>query len=225
MPLLFNIRMILFLSPWFIPAGILITVIGVLSAYGFALIGKVCAYTGAKSYRDAWSKTIGEETSWIPAWSTTLKTFLACLAFSMVLADTFSSLFETDRTTTLLGVSSLVLLPLCLKKDLKSLSPFSLLGVMGMIYTAVAMTVRWLDSNYAYSIKGLVGSDGATHTDVFEGALLSQIDESLRPAFGDKGITSVFHPSSLILVCMLSTAYMVSCVVHLKKHLEWMSSV
>jgi hypothetical protein len=176
----------------FIPAGILIAVIGVLSGYGFALIGKVCAYTGAKSYRESWSRTVGEGTSWIPAYSVTFKTFLACLAFSMVLADTFSSLLETTRNTTLLVVTALVLLPLCLLKNLKSLAPFSLLGVMGMAYTAVAMTVRLLDGSYSN-----------------EGKLVEQIASYLRPQFGNLGAESVLSPNALILVCMLSTAYMV----------------
>jgi len=175
----------------FIPAGILIAVIGILSGYGFALIGKVCAYTGAKSYREAWSRTVGEGTSWIPAYSVTFKTFLACLAFSMVLADTFSSLLETTRNTTLLVVTALVLLPLCLLKNLKSLAPFSLLGVMGMAYTAVAMTVRLLDGSYSN-----------------EGKLVEQIASNLRPQFGNLGAASVLSPNALILVCMLSTAYM-----------------
>mmetsp|Transcript_20458 Transcript_20458/g.45612 ORF Transcript_20458/g.45612 Transcript_20458/m.45612 type:complete len:540 (+) Transcript_20458:122-1741(+) len=179
----------------FIPAGILIAVIGVLSGYGFALIGKVCAYTGAKSYREAWSKSVGEGTSWIPAWSVTFKTFLACLAFSMVLADTFSSLLETTRNPTLLVVTALVLLPLCLLKNLKSLAPFSLLGVMGMAYTAVAMTLRFLDGSYA------MGDDT-------EGRFISQVASSLRPKFGNMGAESVLSPNALILVCMLSTAYM-----------------
>lgn len=176
----------------FIPAGILITVIGILSGFGFSLIGKVCAYTGAKSYREAWSKTMGEGTSWIPAWSVTFKTFFACLAFSMVLADTFSSLLETTRNFTLLAVTGLVLLPLCLLKNLKSLAPFSLLGVMGMAYTAVAMTIRFFDGSYAA-----------------EGQLLEQVAASLRPKFGNLGAASVLSPNALILVCMLSTAYMV----------------
>ena len=181
----------------FIPAGILIAVIGVLSGYGFALIGKVCAYTGAKSYREAWSKTVGPGTSWIPAWSVTLKTFLACLAFSMVLADTFSSLLETTRNPTLLVVTGLVLLPLCLLKNLKSLAPFSLLGVMGMAYTAVAMTLRLLDGTYSM--------EGET-----QGRFIEQVASSLRPKFGNMGAESVLSPNALILVCMLSTAYMVS---------------
>jgi hypothetical protein len=181
----------------FIPAGILIAVIGVLSGYGFALIGKVCAYTGAKSYREAWSKTVGPGTSWIPAWSVTFKTFLACLAFSMVLADTFSSLLETTRNPTLLVVTGLVLLPLCLLKNLKSLAPFSLLGVMGMAYTAVAMTLRLLDGTYSM--------EGET-----QGRFIEQVASSLRPKFGNMGAESVLSPNALILVCMLSTAYMVS---------------
>ncbi|VEU40585.1 unnamed protein product [Pseudo-nitzschia multistriata] len=179
----------------FIPAGILITIIGILSGYGFALIGKVCAYTGAQSYREAWSKTVGESSSWIPAWSVTFKTFLACLAFSMVLADTFSSLLETTRNPTLLVVTGFVLLPLCLLKNLKSLAPFSLLGVMGMAYTAVAMTLRFLDGSYAMG-------------DETQGKFIEQVASSLRPKFGNLGAESVFSPNALILVCMLSTAYM-----------------
>lgn len=187
----------------FLPAAVIIAVIGVLSGYGFALIGKVCAYTGATSYREAWANSVGESTSWIPAWSATLKTSMACLAFSMVLGDTFSSLLGTSRTPTLVGMTALILLPLCLMKNLKSLAPFSLLGVMGMAYTALAMTVRWLDGSYAMTntIEGV-------HT--ASGKLVGDVAESLRPAFGTVGgFKSVLNPSSLILLCMLSTAYMV----------------
>ena len=183
----------------FIPAGILITIIGIMSGYGFSLIGRVCAYTGAKTYREAWGRTVGEGTSWIPAWSTTCKTFLACLAYSMVLADTFSSLLETARTSTLLTVTMFILTPLCLMKNLKSLAPFSLVGVMGMAYTALAMTVRWLDGSYS-----MAGEE--------PGPLVSQLAKHLKPKFGNIGARGVLSPNSLILVCMLSTAYMVRIV-------------
>lgn len=174
------------------PALGLIAVIGLLSAYGFAVIGRVCAYTGATSYRDAWSCSVGESTSWIPAWSTTLKTSLACLAFSMVLADTFCSLLGTaKRTEVLVTLTLTILLPLCWMKNLSSLAPFSLLGVIGMAYTGLAMAIRKLDGSYDK-----------------EGALLASVSEKLRPAFGNDGWKSVLQPSSLILVCMLSTAYM-----------------
>jgi amino acid permease len=174
-----------------LPAAALIAVIGVLSGYGFALIGRVCAYTGASSYREAWSNTVGESTSWIPAASCTFKTFFACLAFSMVLADTFSKLLGQPRHVALLGITSFILLPLCLKKNLKSLAPFSLAGVLGMGYTALAMTIRYLDGSYG---------DG--------GVLREQVSAEWQPLFGKKGLESVLSADALILVCMLSTAYM-----------------
>ncbi|GAX09221.1 hypothetical protein FisN_17Lu316 [Fistulifera solaris] len=175
------------------PALFLIAAMGILSAVGFATIGRVCAYTGATSYRQAWSLSVGPRTSWIPSWSATLKTSMACLAYSMVLADTFCSLLgSTQRTTVLLGLTVAILLPLCWLKDLASLSPFSLLGVCGMAYTGLAMTIRYLDGSYS--------NPGSS--------LLAAVSDNLKPKFGSSDWTSIFQPNSLILVCMLSTAYM-----------------
>ena len=176
-----------------IPALSLIAVIGILSAFGFACIGKVCAYTGATSYREAWEYTVGRETSWIPAATSTFMTFSACLAYSMILKDTFAALLRRpERTAVLLVTTLFVLLPLCWMKELSSLAPFSLLGVLGMGYTTVAMGIRYADGSYSQ-----IGSK-----------LLESLATELRPEFGNDGWKSVFQPSSLILVCMLSTAYM-----------------
>ena len=175
-----------------LPATGLITLIGILSGFGFFLIGKVCAYTGATSYRDAWSKSVGESTSWIPAASCTVKTCLACLAFSMVLGDTFSALLSTSRNPTLLVLTVLVLLPLCLLKNLNALAPFSLAGVLGMGYTAIAMGLRYFDGSYSSSSSA--------------SSLLADVAEDLQPVFGDNA--NVFTSKSLILLCMLSTAFM-----------------
>jgi hypothetical protein len=180
-----------------LPAIALIAGIGGLSGYGFALIGRVCAYTNAKSYRDAWSKTVGKSTSWLPAVAVTFMTFCAILAYSMILGDTFVSLLATAgitaaKTPVLIGLTATVLLPLCLLKNLSSLAPFSLVGSLGMLYTAVAMTMRYMGK--AYCATGKFGMDCAP---------------ALRPAFGSIGAEGVFTPSAAILVGMLSTAYMV----------------
>ena len=53
------------------------------------------------------------------------------------------------------------------------------------------MTVRFLDGSYGP-----------------KGGLLEGVSSNLRPTFGSAGLTSVLSPKSLILVCMLSTAYM-----------------
>ena len=175
-----------------IPAVALIGSIGILCAYGFFLIGKVCAYTGATSYRSAWAYSVSESTSWIPAVSATTKTFLACTAFSMVLGDTFSGLLGQERNPTLVAVTLVILLPLCLLKNLKSLAPFSLMGVLGLVYTAVAMTIRYRDGTYVMP----------------KGELAATLAKNLQPKFGNMGYKAVLSANSLILVCMLSTAYM-----------------
>jgi hypothetical protein len=180
-----------------IPAVALIAIIGALSGYGFALIGRCCAYTNTNSYRDAWSATVSESSSWLPATAVTFKTICAILAYSMILGDTFVGLLSTlgfaaTKVPVTIGLSSTVLLPLCLMKNLSSLAPFSLLGSLGMIYTALAMTIRYLGK--AYTANGKFGMDLAA---------------SLRPKFGEVGASGILTPSAAILVGMLSTAYMV----------------
>ena len=114
----------------------------------------------------------------------------------MILGDTFVSLLATAgitaaKTPVTLALTSTVLLPLCLLKNLSALAPFSLVGSLGMIYTAVAMVIRYLGK--AYTSTGNFGMDCAP---------------ALRPAFGSVGAEGILTPSAAILVGMLSTAYM-----------------
>ena len=180
-----------------IPAAALITIIGALSGYGFGLIGRSCAYTGTTSIRGAWSVAVSPKTAWIPSFTVTFKTICAVVAYSMILGDTFSSLaagagYIVSPTTCLLGVTSLVLLPLCLLKNLSSLAPFSLLGSLGMVYTAVAMAIRYFGKAY---VKG--------------GKFAKALDPALAPRFGTIGAEGALNSNVFILIAMLSTAYMV----------------
>ena len=111
----------------------------------------------------------------------------------MILADTFVNLLEfggvsITRTQSLLGFTGFVLTPLCFLKNLKSLAPFSLVGILGMLYTAVAMTLRYLGGAYAVSGK------------FRETAMVA-------PSFGSVGASGAFSPKALILTCMLSNAF------------------
>lgn len=179
-----------------LPALVLIGVIGLLSGYGFSLIGRVCSYTDTTTFREAWSESLSPETGWIPAWTVTFKTCCALLAYSMILGDTFSSLFAgagmtVSSTTSLLGITGIVLFPLCLLRNLSALAPVSLLGSAGMIYTAVAMGIRYVGGAYA---KG--------------GKFATAVAPSLQPKFGKVGAEGVLSPQAAILVAMLSTAFM-----------------
>lgn len=193
-----------------IPATLLISIIGFFSAYGFSLIGRVCSYTGGQSYRDAWSKSVGDSSSWIPAATCTFKTCFAVLSYSMILADTIRALLmtagvETTRTMALFGITGTTLLPLCLLKNLSSLAPFSLLGIGGMFYTSVAMAVRYLGGAYKLGVPAVKGSKAAA---VPAGKYLADVAANYQPKFGTLGASAALSPNVFILICMLSTAYM-----------------
>eukprot|EP00815_Leptocylindrus_aporus_P007902 CAMPEP_0116070532 /NCGR_PEP_ID=MMETSP0322-20121206/13116_1 /TAXON_ID=163516 /ORGANISM="Leptocylindrus danicus var. apora, Strain B651" /LENGTH=382 /DNA_ID=CAMNT_0003558459 /DNA_START=174 /DNA_END=1322 /DNA_ORIENTATION=- len=179
-----------------LPATLLIATIGSASGYCFAAIGRVCALRNAVSYRDAWSKTVGESSAWLPAAVCTFKTSSANLAYSMILADTFKALLSSvgvnlSRDTVLLGTTLSILLPLCLLKNLSSLAPFSLLGIIGMMYTTFAMAFRYFGGSYAAG-----------------GKFFTDVAPSLQASFGEVGASGVVSANAFILICMLSTAYM-----------------
>ena len=180
-----------------LPSSVLIAIMGIISAYTFSMIARVCRITGATSYADAWDRTRGKRTAWIVAASSALDCFAGNLTYSMVLADAVRDLLAaigivTTRSRALLGLTSLVLMPLCLIKNLSTLAPFSLVGIMGMAYTSIAIAVRYFGGAYAMP-SGRFVADLAPH---------------LRPSFGTTGaMGALSSPKSLILVSMLSTAY------------------
>ena len=185
-----------------IPSVILISIIGMLSGYCFSLIGRICAYTSSVSYRQAWERSVSSKSSWIPALACFMVTSCSVLAYSMILSDTLPTLVGTftpytiTRTQSLLGVTSVALLPLCLMKSLKALAPFSLVGIIGMIYTSIAMAYRYYDGSYKAG-----------------GQFIDSLSTNLAPKFAEASSTKVVdlitNPKIFILVSMLSTAYMV----------------
>lgn len=177
-----------------IPSAILIAVMGVISAYTFNLIGRVSRATNTLSYAEAWDKTVGEKSSFIIAFSCFIDCFAGNLSYSMILADTLVNLLATagiavTRTQSLLGVTGIVLLPLCLMKNLASLAPFSLIGITGMLYTTFAMFARYVGGSYALP----------------SGKFLATA--MTAPVFGNAGAKAAWSAKSLILTCMLSNAY------------------
>lgn len=176
-----------------VPGIILIAVAGLFSAYTFGLIGRVCQRTKTDSYAEAWDVTVGRSTSALVAFSCFFDCFIGNLSYSMILADTVANLAASagvavTRTQALLGFTGTVLLPLCLMKNLASLAPFSLVGIIGMLYTTCAMGIRWMSKSYQMG--------GAFY------------DSQLSiPAFGSAGAAAALSPKALILACMLSNAY------------------
>eukprot|EP00934_Nitzschia_sp_Nitz4_P005257 Nitzschia sp. Nitz4//scaffold7_size249615//67219//72638//NITZ4_001156-RA/size249615-snap-gene-0.251-mRNA-1//-1//CDS//3329558379//5247//frame0 len=176
-----------------IPATFLISLMGLISAYTFQLIGRVSQATNTESYSDAWDESVGKKSSFIIAFSCFIDCFFGNLSYSMILADTLVNLLASvgvavTRTQSLLGVTGIVLLPLCLMKNLASLAPFSLIGISGMLYTTYAMVMRYVSGAYAPN-----------------GAFLASA--LTAPSFGTAGASAALSPKALILTCMLSNAY------------------
>jgi amino acid permease len=140
----------------------LLLLIGWLAANGFHHVGSVCRVTGSTSYAQAWQCTVAAPgTTWIPNTACVMVTLGTVLTYSMVLADKIPSLLTpvlqsvglanlpVTRNGVLWVLTATTILPLCLLQSLKALAPFSLLGICGMVYTAVIMALRSVDGSYA----------------------------------------------------------------------------
>ena len=169
------------------PAVLVIALMGGISGYTFQMMARVCKWSGATSYADAWDKTKGTRSSWLIAFSSFADCFLGNLSYSMILADAFRDIFTAigiksmTRNGSLVAITSLVLLPLCLVKNLSTLAPFSLLGIMGMGYTTVAIAIRYFTGAYAPGGKFFA-------------------DLAVQPSFGSVGASGALSAKSLILV-------------------------
>lgn len=147
-----------------VPAVLLLALTGMVSAYGFVLIGLICEATGATTYREAWVLAVGQpptgrksslsstspaselksKTSWMPAVACLAVTFCTTLTYTMVIADMLPQLLPIpiSRIASLLGLAT-ILAPICLMQELKKLAPVSIVGLIGTLYTALAMVFRW----------------------------------------------------------------------------------
>jgi amino acid permease len=203
-----------------------IAIAGGISAYTFSLIARVCKMTNSETYADCWKATRGPSKAWIVALSSTLDCFAGTLTYSMVLADTFHQLLSyclqttsttttatsvggklvsgvvtaleahNNRSTVLLLLTATALMPLCCIRNLSSLAPFSLVGILGMVYTAVVIGLRCFDGSYRLP-NGRFLADLTTLPSFSAG--------SGRASLGR--LPPWKNPKSLILVSMLSTAY------------------
>lgn len=77
-----------------IPSAILCTIFGVMAAYSFSAIGRICKENDAKSFQEAWEKIVNPNSAWLISGSITALCFLASLAYCIILGDSFSSLFQ-----------------------------------------------------------------------------------------------------------------------------------
>lgn len=191
-----------------IPASTMVLVLGALSAYSFAVLGRVCASYEASSYREAWEKTIGEKTAWIVTACCTITPLFACLAYAIIIGDSFAALataakreapgwlaatvaaFGGVRRFFISTFSIGLLWPLCSLKSLAALAPTSALGTAGVVYTAGFMGLRALDGTYTNG-----------------GAFCNAVATAGKAAPCSL-VDTFMTPNVAVFVAMLGTAYM-----------------
>ena len=124
-----------------VPALILMLFLGGVSGYSFSLIARVGDEVGADTYKDTWSKVFGDSLSIIPALTVAFKTYVGGLSYAIILGDSFSSIATLagapaalrSSNTWIVLLSTLVLLPLSLMRDLSSLAIGSVIGTAGAL--------------------------------------------------------------------------------------------
>ena len=189
-----------------IPASLLMMVLGAFSAYSFYMIPRMTrldpetkGHKKSLSMSQLWEKEVGQSTSWIVSLCCFLTPLGTALTWSIVLSDMMSMLAQSvglsgmlvSRQALLLGVTSFALYPLCRLKSLAALSPVSIVGVVGMICTAIFMTLRALPGQMAPFLNSI----------------------PRQPSFGLIG-NNALSPSALVLVGMCAT----SLLVHFSAH-------
>lgn len=184
-----------------LPAIIVILIMGLINAYSFSLLGRICAVTKSKTYSLAWDRTVGRRHG--PKYNVyvnmvvTGKAILGTWSFSIIIASTCQPLLQwmgfsdLTKAQVLLLITAVILLPLCLLERLQSLVCFSMIGSVGTLWTIITMTSRYFDGSY--------NENG--------GKFYGDLASDCIPLFGEKGAASFFSPQSLVLVSVLSTGF------------------
>jgi hypothetical protein len=174
------------------PASALLLMMGLISGYTFKSIGKACSLHGVETFAEAWGASVDEKSAPAVLSIVTFKTFFACLAYSIIIGDTFTSIFASlissgfppslaTRSNVIIGLSTFILFPLCCLTNLDALKYTSILGLLGTLYTTIFMVIRYMDGSY---VEG--------------GQFFASMSEALRPSFDARTAAGVRHTSYVI---------------------------
>ena len=103
------------------------------------LKGEACKTHNEKSFAGAWGKSVNPKSAVFISSIITFKTFFACLAYSIIIGDSFSQIFKSfglsdvlsGRNNVIIGLTTAFIFPLCCLKKLDALKYTSILGLIG----------------------------------------------------------------------------------------------
>ena len=181
-----------------IPAMLICAALGASSGHCFSIIGEACELTGESNFKGLWARTIGEKSKVLVDAMIAIMCLACSVIYSGILGDVFTPLLAqagfpdqwNGRTSNILAITSLALLPLSLIKDLSALAFTSILGFCAIIYTVIFIIIRALDGSYKLGVGRFV----------LDGVIAAQ------PAFERTSLWN-FDFTSLVLASNLGLAY------------------
>eukprot|EP00536_Pseudo-nitzschia_multiseries_P001702 jgi/Psemu1/317678/estExt_fgenesh1_pm.C_220008 len=158
-----------------IPAILICATLGALSAHCFSIIGEACELTGESNFKGLWKKTIGENTSYMVDTMIAIMCISSAVIYSGILGDVFTPLLKqagfpdkwNGRTSNIVAITTFLLLPLSLIKDLSKLAFTSILGFTAILYTVLFLVIRAFDGSYRLP-SGRFLQDGLISSPSFE---------------------------------------------------------
>ncbi|CAE8735426.1 unnamed protein product [Polarella glacialis] len=167
--------------------------------YSFSALGRVCHFTGEKSFVGCGRHVQGQVFGSIMAVTNVIKTIFTCTAYAMIIGKSGAELaqftlgMEVSRHIVYFIFLGAILLPLCLLRDMSKLSITSLIGLFCEAGIVVFMAVRYADGSYQPG-----------------GFYFDKIKAKDRPDFGSLGRPAIWTtgPATLVLIGSLSTAFL-----------------
>jgi len=180
-----------------IPAITICATLAALSGHCFSIIGEACELTGESDFKGLWKRTIGERSAYLVDFMIAVMCLSCSIIYSGILGDVFTPLLKeagfpdrwNGRASNIIVITSVLLLPLSLIKDLSALAFTSILGFGAILYTVLFIIMRYFDGSYRFP-QGKFLQDGLI--------ILPSFERASRWSFGFQ---------SLVLVSNFGLAY------------------
>jgi Transmembrane amino acid transporter protein len=170
-----------------VPALFICSILGIVSAHTFLIIGYACELTSQTDFKGLWQHTLGPSTSYAVDLMISLMCLGCCIIYCGILGDVAVSalagfsgfpLVSNHRSLVIISIAGTLLLPLSLARNLSALTFTSSLGFGAVAYTVLFIVYRCLDGSYNPENGRFVGAGLLAGTPTFEKSTLWNIDYS-----------------------------------------------
>lgn len=140
-----------------VPASVLIIAMATWASYNFYMVGETCRLTRSSTYGEAWSNAVSPRSEWLIQAVTIIAPIISCLANTIVLTDILGLLLRFygaseaiygNRNLIILFLSSFILFPISILKDLTALKNVSVFGIFGHLLAMATIGYRLYDGSY-----------------------------------------------------------------------------